>query len=109
MHANAVASEQVGVGVLAESMEDIHAEWLSVSLYAPMAAVNHCGFRTSPETGEARFNRVRQKSVIGVEERDVSRMSEMKAEVARACEPAVALAKQYDLQELCQERRRADV
>ena len=84
MHANAVSSEQVGKGVLAQGIEEIHGERLSIPLNPTMATINHCDFRTSTEAGKACFNRVRLKSVIGIEERDVSRMSELKAKVTSA-------------------------
>jgi hypothetical protein len=84
MHTDAVASEQVGVRVLANSLENVQAERLSIRLDSPVAAIDHRRFRPSGKASEARFNRVRLKSVVSVEEGDISGTSAMKAYVARA-------------------------
>src|SRR6266702_6204819 len=109
MHADTVAGEQVGVRVLANSVEDIHGERLSIRLDSPMAAVDHPRFRPPGEASKASLDRVRLKSVIRIEKGYIPGTSEMKSYVARARKAAVALPKQLDLRKICEYRRRAHV
>jgi hypothetical protein len=84
MHADTIAGEQIGVGVIANGLEKGRGEWLSVRPNSPVSAIDHRRFRPPGKTRKARFDRVRLQSIIGVEKGDVPGMSEMKTVVACA-------------------------
>ena len=84
MHADTIAGEQVGVRVIANSLEKVRGEWLSVCANSPVSAIDHRRFRAPGKTSKACFDRVRLKSVIRVEKGDVPGTSEMKTEIACA-------------------------
>src|SRR5438270_726052 len=109
MHSNTIAGEQLGIGIVANSMEDVSADRLPVGPDSPMAAIDHPSFRPSRKTSKACFDRVRLKSVISIEETDVPGTSEMQAGVACARKPTVALPKQRNLGKVCEYRCRVHV
>ena len=79
MHTDSVASKQVGVRVLANRLEQVDAERLSIRLDSPVAAKDHRRVGPSGKASEARFNRVRLQSVISVEKGDIPGTGEPKA------------------------------
>jgi hypothetical protein len=58
MHTDAIAGEQIGVWVLANSLEKVHAERLTIRLDSPVAAIDHSRVGLSGKASEARVNRV---------------------------------------------------